>query len=197
VFNNDKEYIVTQSPLENTVEDFWRLVWHHNICHIVMISSMKENYFCYWPNLKNNIFQYEQIKIFLEEVENRDFYVYRKLRLERKGITRYVSRSRNQNFSHLARFQVQHLHHDSWSRDEDLVSLSKRFVPFVTHLLKIPHYLSPVLVHSKQGVGRTGTVILCDIALRAVPMTGKINMYGITKGLRKSRANMVVNSVGI
>ncbi|XP_068918292.1 receptor-type tyrosine-protein phosphatase alpha-like isoform X1 [Tenebrio molitor] len=178
VFNNDKEYIVTQSPLENTVEDFWRLVWHHNICHIVMISSMKENYFCYWPNLKNNIFQYEQIKIFLEEVENRDFYVYRKLRLERKGITRYV----------------QHLHHDSWSRDEDLVSLSKRFVPFVTHLLKIPHYLSPVLVHSKQGVGRTGTVILCDIALRAVPMTGKINMYGITKGLRKSRANMVVNS---
>jgi protein tyrosine phosphatase len=35
---------------------------------------------------------------------------------------------------------------------------------------------------------------LCDIALRAVPMTGKINMYGITKGLRKSRANMVVNS---
>jgi hypothetical protein len=49
----------------------------------------------------------------------------------------------------------------------------------------------------RQGVGRTGTVILCDIALRAVPMTGKINMYGITKGLRKSRANMVVNSVGI
>jgi protein tyrosine phosphatase len=151
VFNNDKEYIVTQSPLENTVEDFWRLVWHHKICHIVMISSMKENYFCYWPNLKNNIFQYEQIKIFLEEVENRDFYVYRKFRLERKGITRYVSRSRNHNFSHLARFQVQHLHHDSWSRDEDLVSLSKRFVPFVNHLLKIPHYRSPVLVHSKYS----------------------------------------------
>ncbi|CAH1375535.1 unnamed protein product, partial [Tenebrio molitor] len=45
----------------------------------------------------------------------------------------------------------------------------------MNHLLKIPHHVAPVVVHSKNGAGRCGTIVLCDAVLRALPITDKID----------------------
>ncbi|GBN82907.1 Receptor-type tyrosine-protein phosphatase T, partial [Araneus ventricosus] len=42
-YRRPREYIVTQGPLENTVVDFWRMIWQENSPVIVMLMELIEN----------------------------------------------------------------------------------------------------------------------------------------------------------
>ena len=36
-------YIATQAPMENTVNDFWRMIWDYQSKTIVLLCRMKED----------------------------------------------------------------------------------------------------------------------------------------------------------
>ena len=61
-------------------------------------------------------------------------------------------------------------------------------------MLQIPlNSKSPVVVHCSAGVGRTGTILLCDICLRMAAREGTIDVLRNLQLLRDQRANMVDN----
>lgn len=37
-----RQYIATQGPMDNTIEDFWRMVWEHKCDVIVMAVNFQE-----------------------------------------------------------------------------------------------------------------------------------------------------------
>ena len=41
-YRERNSFIMTQAPLENTIEDFWRMIWDYNIGTIVMLNELKE-----------------------------------------------------------------------------------------------------------------------------------------------------------
>ncbi|XP_015839316.1 uncharacterized protein LOC103314268 isoform X2 [Tribolium castaneum] len=170
-----REYIATQNPLQNTVNDFWYMVWQENIKHIVMISSNDETIFSYWPQQINASVVFGNIKITLDDIEHKTFYKRRSFTIEHRKILR----------------QVEQLHYDSWDNSDSETIKSHQIIGFMERLLTIPHLSSPVLVHCLAGIGRTGLIILCDIVLRSLPLTNTIDIYSNAKALRKSRVHML------
>jgi hypothetical protein len=133
ISDNEKEYIVTQNPLKNTIDDFWHMIWQENVNHIVLISSPNEEFVYYWPKLKNDVVRFDDIRVSIKEICYNKFYIHRKLQVQRKGKSR----------------QIDQLHYNTWEIDNDLNLTSRTCKEFMNHLLKIPHHVAPVVVHSK------------------------------------------------
>ena len=41
-YHQKAAYIVTQGPLQNTCDDFWRMIWEKKIASIVMLTKLTE-----------------------------------------------------------------------------------------------------------------------------------------------------------
>jgi protein tyrosine phosphatase len=52
-YNGKRTFIATQAPLTNTVEDFWQMIWEHDVRVVIMVANMKERgrqqVDKYWP----------------------------------------------------------------------------------------------------------------------------------------------------
>lgn len=83
-FHKSHEFIVTQHPLEQTMEDFWRMVWDQNSSVIVMLSDVDEDDFrSFWPEKGNPIsVDTGNFKLTYREDEERKKYVIRDFLLE-------------------------------------------------------------------------------------------------------------------
>lgn len=82
-YDRNLSFIVTQDPLENTIQDFWRMTVEQNITTIVMFSeSLSKNgegqSKCprYWPTVDEPL-EFENIRVCLnsEDYKNEDFII--------------------------------------------------------------------------------------------------------------------------
>ena len=53
----------------------------------------------------------------------------------------------------------------------------------------------PILVHCSAGVGRTGTFIATEIAMKQLKKEGKVDIVGIVTRIREQRMKMVQTNV--
>lgn len=75
---NSKQYIATQGPLINTVNDFWWMIWQENSRVIVMTTKQvergKNKCFVYWPTEAETEKQFGRIHVtLLKELSSVDF----------------------------------------------------------------------------------------------------------------------------
>ena len=86
-----REYIATQGPKTDTVNDFWRMVWQYKVKAIVMVTGLVEKGVekCarYWPtklyNVKEKLgdVQYGEFNVRVAEGARKDGYVTSQLRV--------------------------------------------------------------------------------------------------------------------
>ncbi|XP_023290155.1 tyrosine-protein phosphatase 99A [Orussus abietinus] len=48
-FQRNREFIITQHPMENTIMEFWKMMWDHNAQTVVMLTQSDEEYPEFWP----------------------------------------------------------------------------------------------------------------------------------------------------
>ncbi|KAI4467452.1 receptor-type tyrosine-protein phosphatase [Holotrichia oblita] len=64
---------------------------------------------------------------------------------------------------------------------------------FLKKIFTIPQSEAPLVVHCSSGVGRTGSVILCDICMRMAIKEDQVDVLHHLYKLREQRVNMVEN----
>lgn len=72
--------------------------------------------------------------------------------------------------------QIEHLHYTAWP-DHGVPLYTHSVVTYLKKLLATPPGNGPVVVHCSAGVGRTGTIILCDICLHRAAAEGVKIIY--------------------
>ncbi|XP_069121029.1 receptor-type tyrosine-protein phosphatase epsilon-like [Argopecten irradians] len=181
-YKKSSEYIAAQSPFnDETVLDFWRMIFQKNIKVVVMITNIIEDNIVkctqYWPDTKQGRVCYGSFV--LEIIETREFadYVIRTIKIT----TRHSSSHR---FIYLFEFC-------SWP-DHGVPSDP---IPLLDMRNKVRDYRgndkNPLLVHCGSGVSRTGSYIAIDALLEQYEAEGRISVFSFIRKMRKDRVTMV------
>ncbi|XP_072115242.1 receptor-type tyrosine-protein phosphatase mu-like isoform X1 [Mobula birostris] len=177
-YHRPNHYIATQGPMQETVYDFWRMIWQENTASIVMVTNLVEvgRVKCckYWPD---DTEIYRDIKVTLIETELLAEYVIRTFAVEKRG-------------AHEIR-EIRQLHFTGWP-DHGVPYHATGLLGFVRRVkTKNPAGAGPIVVHCSAGAGRTGCFMVIDIMLDMAEREGVVDIYNCVRELRSRRVNMV------
>ncbi|XP_077458410.1 receptor-type tyrosine-protein phosphatase T isoform X6 [Stigmatopora argus] len=177
-YHRPRHYIATQGPMQETVRDFWRMVWQENSASIVMVTNLVEvgRVKCvrYWPDETE---VYGDVKVTLVETEPLAEYVIRTFTVQKKG--------------HHELRELRQFHFTSWP-DHGVPCYATGLLGFVRQVKFLnPPDAGPVVAHCSAGAGRTGCFIAVDIMLDMAENEGVVDIFNCIRELRSQRVNMV------
>ncbi|XP_046869798.1 receptor-type tyrosine-protein phosphatase C isoform X2 [Hypomesus transpacificus] len=181
-YKESKKYIAAQGPKEETVADFWRMIWEQQSSIIVMVTRCEESNRnkCaqYWPSAEDEAEIFDEFVVKLNGEDLCPDYIIRRLTLTNK---REKSSER----------EVTHIQFTSWpdhgvpGEPHLLLKLRRRVNAFKNF------FSGPIVIHCSAGVGRTGTYISIDAMMEGLDSEGRVDIYGFVVGLRRQRSLMV------
>jgi len=179
-YDYKKKFIAAQGPKENTVNDFWRMIWEQNTHVIVMITQLHETARkkceLYWPEDDQTV-TYGQVSVTLTKTIDHGTFVCRQLSVHHQSAV-------DKRLVHQYQFLV-------WP-DHGVPKSTSDIFRFRERTLEAqPQDVGPILVHCSAGVGRTGTYIGLDYLLQELYGTGKIDPLALIFNFRLRRSEMV------
>ncbi|KAM4703672.1 tyrosine-protein phosphatase non-receptor type 11-like [Rhinophrynus dorsalis] len=181
-----KVYIATQGCLQNTVCDFWTMVYQENTHVIVMTTKEMERSrkkcFRYWPD-ENCTKEYGCISVRSLGVHLEKDYILRELEMTRTD--------REESPRHISHYQYL-----SWP-DHGVPNEPGGVLSFLDEINTAQQSISqsgPIVVHCSAGIGRTGTIIVVDMLVDIINRQGldcDIDIPKTIQMVRRQRSGMV------
>ncbi|CAH1243823.1 PTPRA [Branchiostoma lanceolatum] len=174
-------FIATQGPLPNTIDDFWRMIWHWESYSIVMLTELEENgrekSAKYWPDDGHT---YGKVRVELKNTEESEGYTLR---------TFHVS---NMGERETPRREIRQFHFHDWSAT-GVPRNASRVLELIGQVQKqqMKSGNGPITVHCSNGAGRTGAFIALNTVLERVKAEGICDLFQTVKSMRYSRPHMV------
>ncbi|XP_033704617.1 receptor-type tyrosine-protein phosphatase C isoform X2 [Tursiops truncatus] len=181
-FKEPRKYIAAQGPRDETVDDFWRMIWEQKATVIVMVTRCEEGNknkcALYWPLMEEGSRVFGDVIVEINEHKRCPDYIIQKLTIA----------NRKEKATGRA---VTHIQFTSWPdhgvpEDPHLLLKLRRRVNAFSNF-----FSGPVVVHCSAGVGRTGTYIGIDAMLEGLEAESKVDVYGYVVKLRRQRCLMV------
>lgn len=142
-------FIMTKSPSESNVEDFWQTVFEHKCHTIVMLNRIDEDedeeYFKYWPELEV-VSTYGNFNVICTNQVTNGNIVTRKFKVSTE--TRTVD--------------VHHFQFLDWTEGEILSSSERSHICTLMQAVQNSQQNlgnGPIVVHAGNGYGRSGTFV--------------------------------------
>ncbi|KAJ1139357.1 hypothetical protein NDU88_005732 [Pleurodeles waltl] len=173
-FNSAKDYLAIHGPEEDTIEQFWRMAWEHNIHTIVTLvpfSEMDELPEC-WPVDASPI-RSGGVTVHLASMKSIMGWkcTHLKMKHEKKTKERLIHR----------------FHFPLWN-DEDEPN-GESIIKFLVALRQSApgrKRSAPLLIHCSAGVGQMGIVLALDCLLHQTKSEKSVDVYGVTLRIAKS-----------
>ncbi|XP_078269765.1 receptor-type tyrosine-protein phosphatase epsilon isoform X1 [Rhinoraja longicauda] len=180
-FKVKNKFIAAQGPKEETVADYWRMIWEQKSATIVMLTNVKEKKeekcYKYWPD--QGLWTYGAIRVSVEDVTVLVDYTIRKFTIQ------------NQTVGNKAPRLVTQLHFTSWP-DFGVPFAPIGMLKFLKKVKALnPSYSGPIVVHCSAGVGRTGTFIVIDAMIDMMDAEQKVDVFGFMSRIRNQRPQLV------
>ncbi|CAI9733295.1 receptor-type tyrosine-protein phosphatase T-like isoform X8 [Octopus vulgaris] len=180
-FISNQRYIACQGPTQNTVTDFWRMVWQLKCNTIVMLTDIVENgkmkCIQYWPD-EESIESFGTIKVTHINTRSHATYIHRSFTISKSG--------GHQN----ERWTIDHFFFSKWP-DHGIPQYTEDILEFRNTVRFREGTTSSLVVHCSAGVGRTGTYICIDILLNEMLSGEAIDVLACVTKLREERMHMV------
>ncbi|ROT69632.1 putative receptor-type tyrosine-protein phosphatase S-like [Penaeus vannamei] len=178
-YGQKMHYIATQGPKaekNNTIGDFWRMVWEQNVSTIIMVANFIENgkpkvaeYLRYGSNLET-----EEMTVTVVSRESLPHFI-----LSRVCLVTHNGQQR----------ELWHYQFISWP-DHGVPGEALSLASMMRHFrASQPHGVA--VVHCSAGIGRTGTVLLVLLLLDSLDLKDSIDPVEALARLRDSRARLV------
>ncbi|KAK8389092.1 hypothetical protein O3P69_020815 [Scylla paramamosain] len=183
--NESKYYIATQAPLDDTVADFWRMVWEQEARVVVMLTDFVEK-------------GIDKCADYLPPSETLDchrlygdFQVTLKSRDMREKFV--VSNVQLKNLENNLMREVAHMWFTGWPAS-GVPNEEGAFISFILEVRRTRKKLrakGPIVVHCSPGTGRTGTLLASDIVMKQFEEHRTIDVPRTVYAIRRDRAGAV------
>uniref|UniRef100_A0A8D0ZQV3 Receptor-type tyrosine-protein phosphatase C n=1 Tax=Sus scrofa TaxID=9823 RepID=A0A8D0ZQV3_PIG len=180
----DFVFVYLLGPRDETIDDFWRMIWEQKATVIVMVTRCEEGNKnkCaeYWPSMEEGSHAYGDVIVEVNEHKRCPDYIIQKLTITNVSLKEKVNGR-----------AVTHIQFTSWPdhgvpEDPHLLLKLRRRVNAFSNF-----FSGPIVVHCSAGVGRTGTYIGIDAMLEGLEAENKVDVYGYVVKLRRQRCLMV------
>ena len=174
-------YIVTQGPMNNTVTDFWSMVWEERSPGIVMLTKtfdyIRVMSVQYWPGGPREE-QYGEVWVRLVEERRYASFIQRTFRLRRGDKWR----------------EINHLQFTEWPcysspNSGALLTFRQR----VSALMESSQLTGPPVVHCHDGGGRSGVYVMLDANINLIRRSAQVNIFSYLAEIKRGRPGLVAN----
>ncbi|XP_055757684.1 receptor-type tyrosine-protein phosphatase epsilon-like isoform X1 [Salvelinus fontinalis] len=185
-YTDNNKFIAAQGPKQDTVADFWRMIWEQKTATIVMLTNLKERKedkcYQYWPD--QGCWTYGNVRVAVEDFTVLVDYTIRKFCIQYQA-------SDGTKPSRL----VTQLHFTSWP-DFGVPFSPIGMLKFLKKVKTVnSSFAGPIVVHCSAGVGRTGTFIVIDGVIDMMHQEQKIDVFGFVSKIRDQRSQLVQTDI--
>uniref|UniRef100_A0AAX7U5H2 Receptor-type tyrosine-protein phosphatase epsilon n=1 Tax=Astatotilapia calliptera TaxID=8154 RepID=A0AAX7U5H2_ASTCA len=181
-FTEKNKFIGAQGPKEDTVADFWRMIWEQKVSTVVMLTNLKERKedkcYQYWPD--QGCWTYGNVRVAVDDFTVLVDYTIRKFCVQYQA----------SDAAKTPRLVTQ-LHFTSWP-DFGVPFSPIGMLKFLKKVKSVnPDFAGPIVVHCSAGVGRTGTFIVIDAMIEMMHAEQKIDVFGFVSKIREQRSQLI------
>ncbi|XP_046857065.1 receptor-type tyrosine-protein phosphatase delta-like isoform X2 [Xenia sp. Carnegie-2017] len=176
-------FIATQMPLNETINDFWRMVTQHECTTIVLLSLINEDeeeYPMFWPTKRATSQPYGTCTVLFDSVVKNEDIVVRKF---------IASPTRDIKEGRMVRM-VQYLSWPNHGVPKDVKSLVNVLTE-VEEAQRAVEVKGPVVVVCSDGAGRSGTYITISNLVDRVKIVQVMDVFQCIKLIRSRRPQFV------
>ncbi|XP_038066680.1 receptor-type tyrosine-protein phosphatase mu-like [Patiria miniata] len=176
-YHQEKKYIASQGPNQESIKDIWRMVWQLGIDKIVMLTNPVENAkrkcLQYWADTGSTTIS--DIVVITDKEEVFLDYTIRNFSIHPVGSedTRLVKQ----------------FHYTTWPD----MKPPEYPAPLLNFMRVVNAYQNPgqTVIHCSAGVGRTGTYIALEAMMEQLAKEGQVDVLGFIYQMRQNRIKMV------
>ncbi|XP_055637992.1 tyrosine-protein phosphatase 69D isoform X2 [Toxorhynchites rutilus septentrionalis] len=190
-YKERKKFICAQGPMDNTINDFWRMIWEQHLEIIVMLTNLEEynKTKCakYWPENINDSTQYGDLLITFSSDSYYADYIIRNIKVTKRIVN--SSGDEMEETRHISQY-----HYLTWKdfmAPEHPQGITK-FIKRINSEYSLQR--GPILVHCSAGVGRTGTFVALDTLTQQLNEEGQVSIFNSICDMRYQR-NFLVQSL--